>query len=170
MSVLLWVEAVLLLAAAVLASLGAAWRTPEIVVGGTSIPEDAVRAGLALLAAAFLGGAAACVALWWERRGLSELLRQPGPRGQILITPRTVSQVASVLLAQELGETPFRVFIQPRKEGMALRVLLRLPAEASIPNLAERLQELLATELARRTGLKVHEVQVVVHGATPTSP
>jgi uncharacterized alkaline shock family protein YloU len=30
---------------------------------------------------------------------------------------------------------------------------------------AERVQELLTAELSRRTGLKVQEVQVVVHGA-----
>lgn len=169
MNYLLWLEALLLLATAVLAGLGAAWRTPEIVLGTISVTETTVRAGLALLTAAFLGGAAACLALWVRRRGLSELLRQSGSRGQILITPRTVSQLASYLLAQELEETPFRVHIQPGKEAVSLRIFLRLPPGASIPNLAERLQDLLSTELAQRTGLKIQEVQVVVHGVSPSS-
>lgn len=169
MNFLLWLEALLLFAAAVLAGLGAAWRTPEIVLGTTTLTESAVRAGLGLLTLAFLGGTATCLALGWWRHRLSTLFRQSGPRGQILITPRTVSQLASHLLAQELAETPFRVQIRPSKEVIFLRIFVRLPPGSSIPNLAERIQELLATELAQRTGLQIQEVQVVVHGASPIS-
>ncbi|MCS7240434.1 MAG: Asp23/Gls24 family envelope stress response protein [Candidatus Bipolaricaulota bacterium] len=164
MSFVLWVEAILLLAAAVLAGLGAAWIPPTVTVKATSLPELIVRIVLAGFAVAFFGGFSACLVLWLQRRGLSELLRQPGPRGLIFITPHTVSQLAAGLLAQEFAETPFRIYLQPQKDSLSLRVFLRLPEEASIPDLAERLQELLTTELSRRTGLKIQEVQVVVHG------
>jgi hypothetical protein len=165
MSFLLWLEAIILFFAAVLAGLGAGWVTPEIIIHDNSLPELAVRAGLAALAAAFFGGFLACLALWRQRLGLLELLRQPGPRGQVFIAPYTVTQLAIGLLAEELPETTFRVHLQPRRGGLLLRVFLRLPSEASIPEVAERVQELLTAELSRRTGLKVQEVQVVVHGA-----
>lgn len=168
MSFLLWVEATILLLAAVLAGLGAGWITPEVVLQGTTLSQLTIRTALAVLAAAFFGGFVACLALWRHRQGLAELLRQPGPRGQIFIAPRTVTELAGGLLAEELPETSFRVHLQPKKGGLLLRVFLRLPKEASIPEVAERVQELLTAELSRRTGLTVQEVQVVVHGAAPS--
>lgn len=169
MNFFLWVESLVLSAAAVLAGLGAAWLTPQIVLQNTTLSETAVRAVLAFLAAAFLGGAGVCLALWWPRRGLSQLLRLASPKGQIFITPYTVSQLAISLLKAELPETPFRVYIRPSKDALFLRVVLRLPAEIPLPSLAERLQDLLTSELSRRTGLTVQEVQVVVHGTTPAT-
>lgn len=169
MSFFLGLEATILFLAAVLAALGAAWITPEITVQANPLPQLAVKTGLSVLAAAFLGGAAACLALLRQRQGLSELLKQPGSRGLILITPYTVTQLAMGLLAEELAETTFRIQLQPRKDGISLRVFLRLPEEASIPEVAERVQELLTAELSRRTGLKIQEVQVVVHGTARAS-
>ncbi|MBC7221904.1 hypothetical protein H5T56_02830 [Candidatus Bipolaricaulota bacterium] len=163
MNLLLGIEALVLFLAAVLAGLGA-WLAPEVTIRTNPVPELAVRVTLSILAAAFLGGSGACLALWRQRQGLSSPLKQPGPRGLVFITPHTVVQLAVGLLAQELPETTFRVHLQPQKEGFSLRVFLRLPQEASITEVAERVQELLTAELSRRTGLKVQEVQVVVHG------
>jgi uncharacterized alkaline shock family protein YloU len=84
----------------------------------------------------------------------------------VLITPQTVTQLAQTLLAQELEETPFRIRLRSRRDGLSIRVFLRLPEEARIPELAEHLQELLTAEVSQRTGLKVHEVEVVVHGTS----
>ncbi len=166
MSFLLWVEATILLLAAVLAGLGAGWVTPEVALQGNTLSQLTVRTALGVLAAAFLGGFVACLAIWRQRQGLAELLRQPGPRGQVFIAPRTVTQLASGLLLEELPETSFRVHLRPKKGGVLLRVFLHLPKEASIPEVAERVQELLTAELSRRTGLTVQEVQVVVHGTS----
>ncbi len=163
MSLFLGLETIVLLLAAALAGLGA-WIAPAVTIRESPVPELAVRAALSVLAAAFLGGCGACLFLWRQRQGLSALLRQPGPRGLVFITPHTVIQLAAGLLAQELPDTAFRVHLQPQKDGISLRIFLRLPEEASIPEVAERVQELLTAELSRRTGLKVQEVQVVVHG------
>lgn len=169
MSVLLWVEALLLLLAAVFAGLGAAGLRSTVGVWSTAIPEFAIRAVLGLFAAAFLVGSAAVLALWAGRLERHKPLRQPGPRGLIFITPYTVTQLASQLLAQELAAIPFRIRLVPKGEGLALRVFLSLPEDVSVPELAERLQELLTAELSHRTGLKIQEVQVVIHGTSRAS-
>ncbi|MBC7092829.1 hypothetical protein H5T53_02280, partial [Candidatus Bipolaricaulota bacterium] len=85
---------------------------------------------------------------------------------EIFISPDTVQQLAAGLLAGELGLTGFRVGLRPVGEGVALRVVLKLPAGEEIPSLAERLQNLLAQEVAAKTGLEVHEVRLVVRGAS----
>lgn len=169
MSFFLWLEALLLLACGVLSALGASLYVPEIVVGGNATSPLVVRAGLGVLAAVFLVASGICMALAIRRYGLAQAMCLSGPKGLIFITPRTVSQLVMGLLAEELGDTPFRVLLLPKGKALALRVSLRLPEEASIPTLAERLQELLSTEVARRTGLEVQEVQVLVHGASVRS-
>ncbi len=166
MSFFLWLEALLLLVCGVLSALGASVYMPEIVVGGNAVSPLVVRAGLGVLAAVFLIAAGICMALVIRRDRLAQAMSLPGPKGQIFITPHTVAQLVMGLLAEELGDTPFRVGLRPKGKALALRISLRLPEEASIPTLAERLQELLTTEIARRTGLEVQEVQVLVHGTT----
>lgn len=164
MSFVLWVEALLLFSVGVLAGLGAGGLTPTAVVESTTVPKVAIRAVLGVFSAACLAGSGICLALWAGRVDRHRPLRQPGPRGLILITPHTVIQLAAGLLAQELRETPFRVRLRSRGDAIFLRVFLSLPEDAEIPELAQRLQELLVTELSHRTGLKIHEVEVVVHG------
>ncbi|MFN3347117.1 MAG: hypothetical protein ACK42E_04850 [Candidatus Bipolaricaulaceae bacterium] len=166
MSFFLGLEALLLLSCGVLSALGASLYVPEIVVGGNSVSPLVVRAGLGALTAVFLVASGICAALAVRRYGLAQAMSLSGPKGLILITPRTVSQLVMGLLAEELGDTPFHVVLLPKGKALALRVSLRLPPEASVPLLAEHLQELLSTEVARRTGLEVQEVQVLVHGAT----
>ncbi len=166
MTFVLWLEALLLLACAALSALGASLYLPEVVVGGSAASPLTVRVGLGVLAAVFLVASGICMAVAVRRAGLAQALALSAPKGLIFITPRTVSQLVVGLLAEELGETPFQVALLPKGKALALRVSLRLPAEASIPSLAERLQEVLSTEVARRTGLEVQEVQVLVNGAT----
>lgn len=164
MSFFLGLEVLILSLAAVVAGLGAAWITPEVIIRTTSLSPLTVKAVLWVLFAAFLGGVAVCIALWRQRASLTHLLKQPGPRGQVFITPYTVTQLATGLLAQELSGANFRVHLYPQQDGVSLRVFLRLPEEASISEVAERVQEILTAELSRRTGLKIQEVQVVIHG------
>jgi len=164
MSFLLWVEALLLFLAAVLTGLGASGVASTVVLG--SVPELWIRVILGIFSAGFLAGSSLCLALWAGRIERHRPLRLPGPRGLVLITPQTVTQLAQALLAQELEGTPFRIRLRSRRDGLFIRVFLRLPEEARIPELAEHLQELLTTEVSQRTGLKVHEVEVVVHGTS----
>ena len=164
MSFLLWVEALLLFLAAVLTGLGASGVASTVVLG--SVPELWIRVIFGIFSAGFLAGSSLCLALWAGRIERHRPLRLPGPRGLILITPQTVTQLAQTLLAQELEETPFRIRLRSRRDGLSIRVFLRLPEEARIPELAEHLQELLTAEVSQRTGLKVHEVEVVVHGTS----
>lgn len=166
MSFLLWVEALLLFLAAVLTGLGAAGVASTVVLGSVPIPELWVRVILGIFSAGFLAGSSLCLALWAGRIERHRPLRLPGPRGLVLITPQTVAQLVQGLLAQEFEETPFRIRLRSRGEGLMIRVFLRLPEEASIPDLAERLQELLTSEVSQRTGIKVQEVEVVVHGTS----
>ncbi|MCR4392001.1 MAG: alkaline shock response membrane anchor protein AmaP [Candidatus Acetothermia bacterium] len=164
---LLGLEGVILLLVAVAAAVGAAWGTPEVwISGGRALNPVLVRAVLGILAAAFLAGAAVIAALALRRRAARRALRRSGPKGEIFICPDTVRQLAAGLLAGELGLTGFRVALRPVGEGVALRVVLKLPAEEEIPPLAERLQNLLAQEVAAKTGLEVHEVRLVVRGAS----
>ena len=164
MSFLLWVEALLLFLAAVLTGLGASGVASTVVLG--SVPELRIRVIFGIFSAGFLAGSSLCLALWAGRIERHRPLRLPGPRGLVLITPQTVTQLAQALLAQELEETPFRIRLRSRRDGLSIRVFLRLPEEARIPELAEHLQELLTAEVSQRTGLKVHEVEVVVHGTS----
>jgi hypothetical protein len=164
MSFLLWVEALLLFLAAVLTGLGASGVASTVVLG--SVPELWIRVIFGIFSAGFLAGSSLCLALWAGRIERHRPLRLPGPRGLVLITPQTVTQLAQTLLAQELEETPFRIRLRSRRDGLSIRVFLRLPEEARIPELAEHLQELLTAEVSQRTGLKVHEVEVVVHGTS----
>jgi hypothetical protein len=164
MSFLLWVEALLLFLAAVLTGLGASGVASTVVLG--SVPELWIRVIFGIFSAGFLAGSSLCLALWAGRIERHRPLRLPGPRGLVLITPQTVTQLAQTLLAQELEETPFRIRLRSRRDGLFIRVFLRLPEEARIPELAEHLQELLTAEVSQRTGLKVHEVEVVVHGTS----
>jgi hypothetical protein len=164
MSFLLWVEALLLFLAAVLTGLGASGVASTVVLG--SVPELWIRVIFGIFSAGFLAGSSLCLALWAGRIERHRPLRLPGPRGLVLITPQTVTQLAQALLAQELEETPFRIRLRSRRDGLSIRVFLRLPEEARIPELAEHLQELLTAEVSQRTGLKVHEVEVVVHGTS----
>lgn len=166
MTLLLWLEALALLACAVLSGLGASLYPPEVAVGERTASPLAVRVGLSVLTAVFLAASGIAMALAVRRTALQRALALSGPKGLILIAPRTVTQLVVGLLAEELGGTPFQVSLLSKGKALALRVSLRLPEEASIPSLAERLQDLLATEVARRTGLEVQEVQVLVHGAT----
>ncbi len=169
MSFFLWLEAVVLLVCGVLSALGASLYVPEVTVGGSAPPPLAVRLSLGVLAAVFLIASGICMALAIRRQGLARAMSLAGPKGLIFITPRTVSQLVLGLLSEELGNTPFQVTLLPKGRTLALRVSLRLPEEASIPTLAERLQELLASEVARRIGLEVQEVQILVNGATVRS-
>jgi len=164
MSFLLWVEALLLFLAAVLTGLGASGVASTVVLG--SVPELWIRVIFGIFSAGFLAGSSLCLALWAGRIERHRPLRLPGPRGLVLITPQTVTQLAQTLLAQELEETPFRIRLRSLRDGLSIRVFLRLPEEARIPELAEHLQELLTAEVSQRTGLKVHEVEVVVHGTS----
>lgn len=166
MTFLLWLEALLLLACGVLSALGASLFTPVLAVGETAVAPLTVQAILGGLAAVFLAASGVCLALAVRRGALAQALVLPGPKGLVFITPRTVSQLVVGLLAEELEDTPFQVTLLPKgKKALALRISLRLPQEASIPSLAERLQELLVTEVTRRTGLEVQEVQILIHGA-----
>jgi hypothetical protein len=164
MSFLLWVEALLLFLAAVLTGLGASGVASTVVFGG--VPELWIRVIFGIFSAGFLAGSSLCLALWAGRIERHRPLRLPGPRGLVLITPQTVTQLAQALLAQELEETPFRIRLRSRRDGLFIRVFLRLPEAARIPELAAHLQELLTAEVSQRTGLKVHEVEVVVHGTS----
>lgn len=166
MSFILWLEAFLLFLAAVVTGLGAAGFTSNVVVWSTTIPTLAIRVGLGIFSAAFFAGAALCLTLWARRVERYRPFRQSGPAGLILITSHTLTQLAAGILARELPETPFRVRLRSRGDALSFQVLLNLPEDAEIPELARHLQELLTTELSRRTGLKIQEVEVVVHGTT----
>lgn len=164
----LWAGAVsLLLAAAamVVAVVAIASGDLELTIpGGTALTSAAVPVVLVVWAITFIGAAAVFVRSGVNQLTVRRALRRQGPKGMIFITVDTVREMAMVLLREELGLHRFRVDIRPMGEGLALRVSLRLPPGEEVPALAERLQTLLAQEVAAKTGLEVPEVRMVVVG------
>lgn len=139
--------------------------------GGALLASTAVQVVLVVWAITCI--AAAAVFSWIAAGQLKvrRALRRQGPKGMIFITVDTVREMAGVLLREELGLHRFRVHIRPMGEGLALHVALHLPPGEEVPALAERLQSLLAQEVAAKTGLEVPEVRMVVVGtARPSRP
>lgn len=161
-----WIGALLMILAAAAMVAAMVWGQVGIEITKVmAIPIAAVQAALGIWVVTFLWACGlflrAGVGRWAVRRSL----RRPGPKGEILITQNTVRELASALLREELRLTRFKVILRAAGKGVALRVALRLPPGEEIPALAERIQNLLSTEVAARTGLEVPEVRLVVQGA-----
>jgi hypothetical protein len=137
----------------------------ELAIPGEGVlTSAAVLVVFVLWAITFVAAAAVFVRIAVTQMKVRRALRRQGPKGMIFITVDTVQEMAGVLLREELGVHRFRVHIRPMGEGLALRVSLYLPPGEEVPALAERLQNLLAQEVAAKTGLEVPEVRMVVVG------
>ncbi len=95
--------------------------------------------------------------------------RRPGPKGEIVIAPQALRELATALLTHDLGLSGFRIAIRSANDGVYLRVALRLPSGEEVPQLAERVQELLGREIQNKTGIPVHEITLSIRGTTPRS-
>lgn len=158
----------LLAAAAVVAAM--VWGQFQFPLpGGGTLPPAAMGVLLGIWAVTFVCAAIVLVRIALSRLAVRRALRKQGPKGMIFITPETVREMAGVLLREELGLHRFRVHIRSMGEGLALWVSLRLPPGEEVPALAERLQGLLAQEVAAKTGLEVPEVRMVVLGTARPS-
>ncbi len=129
------------------------------------------RTILGVLAVSLVGGAALAIKYAMEHGVAQRAVRRPGPKGEIIIAPRAIRELATSLLARELGLSGFRVSIHPGADGVYLKVSLRLPPEEEAPNLADRIQDLLSREIQSKTGIPVHEINLSVRGtASPRPP
>jgi len=132
------------------------------------------RAVLALLGVAALGGGLVLACQLADRLAAGRAIKRPGPKGEISISPRAIRQLAAGLLCGELGLTRFRVRVLHAGEGLALKIRLQLPPGEPAPELAERIQTLLAQEIEAKAGLPVEEVALEIRGtahpASPTQP
>lgn len=140
----------------------AAWPGAATSVGG--------RAVLALLGAAALGGGLVLACQLADRLASGRAIKRSGPKGEISISPRAIRQLAAGLLRGELGLNRFRVRILRAGGGVALKIRLQLPSEEPAPQLAERIQTLLAQEIETKTGLPVEEVALEIQGTTYPPP
>ncbi len=157
--------AVSLLGAAAVVVAALVWGQLEVGIPGmATLPTVALRVLLGVWAVTIVWASVVFVGAARSRLAIRRALRKPGPKGLILITPQTVHEMAGVLLREELGLHKFRVQIRPMGGGLALEVLLHLPPGEEVPTLAERLQSLLAHEIAAKTGLEVPEVRMIVVG------
>jgi len=166
-SLLLALGFLVLLGATGLVILLAGWGLPS---WATQVTTVAGRAVLAVLGTATLGGALALAVELADRLSAGRAMRRPGLKGDILIAPRAVRELAAGLLSRELGLSGFRIQLVPAGEGMSLTVRLRLPPEEEAPRLAERVQELLSREIQAKTGLPVAEVTLIIRGTGRPQP
>jgi hypothetical protein len=155
---------VVLLGATGLAVFTLGFGLPEAWVQGLTTAGGQVVLGV--LGAAFLGTAALLSMNLAERLRTRRVVRRPGTRGDIAISPGAVRQLATGFLAREFALPRFRVGLIPASEGLSLRVLVWLPPGEEAMSLAERVQSLLAQEVEAKTGLPVHSVSVAIRGAS----
>ncbi|MFO8033822.1 MAG: hypothetical protein R6U88_01505 [Candidatus Bipolaricaulota bacterium] len=128
------------------------------------------RTVLGVLAASFLGAAALAIRCVAEHAASRRAVRRPGPKGEIIIAPRAIRELATVLLTRDLGLSGFRVGLRPGADGVYIKVVLRLPPEEEAPSLADRIQELLSREIQSKTGIPVHEVNLAIRGTASSQP
>lgn len=167
MSLLLALGFLVLLGATGLVILLAGWGPPSWML---QVTTAAGRAVLAAIGAASLAGALRFAVELADRLSAGRALRRPGPKGDIVIAPRAVQELAAGLLRRELGLDGFRVQLTSTGEGVLLTVRLRLPPEEEAPRLAERIQELLSSEIQAKTGLPVVEVNLLIRGTARPAP
>ncbi len=127
------------------------------------------RAVLGLCAVTFLGAGFPIIRVVSEHNAFRHSVRRPGPKGELIISLRAIRELASALLAQQLGLSGFRIALHPGADGVYIKVILRLPSEEEAPRLAERIQELLSREIQSKTGIPVHEINLAVR-RTATRP
>lgn len=120
---------------------------------------------LSLLGAAVLAGKTAS-----EQAATRRAVRRSGPRGEIIIAPRAIRELATVLLTRELGLTGFRVRITPGADGVYIKISLRLPPEQEAPRLADQIQDLLGREIQGKTGIPVHEINLDIRATASSQP
>jgi uncharacterized alkaline shock family protein YloU len=167
MAFLLGLGAAILLGTAGLVTLIAGWGPPGWAVNTTTW---AGRVVLSLIGVASLSGAVLFGQRLIQRLAEGRAMRRPGPKGDILIAPQAVKQLAAGVLQRELGLTGFRIRLEQGEEGLILTVGLPLPSGEEAPSLAERLQALLTSEIQAKTGLPVAEVNLVIHGTARPAP
>ncbi len=128
------------------------------------------RTVLGVLAVSFLGAAALAIKYAGEYGASQRAVRRPGPKGEIIIAPRAIRELATALLSRELGLSGFRVALRPGADGVYLKVIMRLPAGEEAPKLADRIQELLSREIQSKTGIPVHEINLAIRGTASHEP
>lgn len=163
MIILVGIGIFVLLGATGLAVFCACFGLPEAWVQGLTTAGG--QAVLGVLGAAFLGTAALLGMNLSELFRARRVVRRPGTRGDIAVSPEAVRELATGFLAREFALPRFRVRVIPASEGLSLRVFVWLPPGEEAMSLAERVQSLLAQEVEAKTGLPVHSVNVAIRGA-----
>jgi len=127
------------------------------------------RVVLGVLACTFVGVGVWMAAALADGIAARRAARRPGPKGEIMIAPQALKELATGLLAHDLGLTGFRIGIRSANDGVYLRISLRLPPDAEVPQLATRIQELLGREIQSKTGIPVHEITLSFRGTVARS-
>jgi len=160
--------AIILVAAAGFAAWVAAAGVPEGWLPGLTTWWG--RTILGVLALSLIGAATLASRSAVEQAASRRAVRRTGPKGEIIISPRAIRELATVHLTRDLGLSGFRVRIRPGADGVYIKVSLRLPPEQEAPQLADQVQEILSREIQGKTGIPVHEINLDIRGTTPSQP
>lgn len=81
------------------------------------------------------------------------------PRGRIQISPFAIQDFISALLTRE-AIPKFKVYLEKAQDGIEVRLRATLPLGKNVVETAERIQELIRTEIEGRIGIRVNKVEV----------
>jgi len=102
--------------------------------------------------------------LLYQKRAAAVRFSQEGEWGRIELSPLAVKEFISGVLRREIGISRFRVRLQHREEGIAIRVQTSLSPDEKVSEVGRRIQETLSRRVVEHTGVAVKKVSVLVHG------
>jgi len=97
-----------------------------------------------------------------DDRSSGVLYTRSGEWGRIDVSQTAVREFISGILRDELGVDRFRVSLERRDNGVAIRIRTTLAPDQRVPEVGERIQREIMRHVADRTGVEVREVSVFV--------
>jgi uncharacterized alkaline shock family protein YloU len=122
-------------------------------------------AGVALLI--FIGAASLLVSAHFARLVLEERTRslellRDGEWGTISLAPGALRQFIGDLLRREIGLARFRVRLRSGEGGLVIEIDTSLASTATITEVGERMQRIVAERVSRQVGVTVERVAVSI--------
>jgi len=91
------------------------------------------------------------------------------PRGRIQISPFAIEDFIAALLRRE-AIPKFKVYLEKAQDGIEVRLRATLPLGKNVIETAERIQELIRTEIEGRIGIRVTKVEVFAQSISLEAP
>jgi len=136
---------------------GGAFPGLSPLIGGTGGEAVTILIGALLV----LAGTRFLIAIADERLSSSLFVRE-GEWGRIEVSPFAIREFISGILRDEIGVERFRIRLHHRGDGVGIAVRMALSPDRSVTEVSESIQRELMRHVAERTGVKVHEVSVLV--------